>query len=131
MRRRLRPEPALKGAREDSNSLGCTLHFRFFWLSESIALKSCRAPELSDCPLRALQPVDIASARDQVRVNRPSGAIKREAGADRPLMNRQTDQAADEPQTRTAPDSAAGRVRALVKVRIELAMRIETVQRAL
>jgi hypothetical protein len=69
---------------------------------------------------------DVASARHQVRVNRPSGAIKREAGADRPVMSCQANHAADESETRTAPDSAAGCVRALVKVRMQPAMRIYT-----
>src|SRR6266851_373843 len=64
-----------------------------------------------------------------MRVNRPAGAIKREAGTDWPVMSRQANHAADQFETRSAPNSAASRVRALVKVRIQLAMRIETVQR--
>jgi hypothetical protein len=73
---------------------------------------------------------DLASARHQVGVNRPSGAIKRETRADRPVMSRQANHGADEFETRTAADSAAGQVRALVKIRIQLVMPIETIERA-
>src|SRR5690349_18371864 len=71
----------------------------------------------------------FASTRHEVRVHRPSGAIKGEAGAGWPVMSRQPDHAADESETCAAPDRAAGRVRALVKVRMQPAMRIESIQR--
>src|SRR6476646_2660988 len=44
-------------------------------------------------------------------------------------MSRQADHSADEFEPRTAPDSAAGQVRAMVKVRIQLVMPIETIER--
>src|ERR1700675_1451296 len=44
-------------------------------------------------------------------------------------MSRHANHGSDEFETRTPPDSAAGQVRALVKVRIQLVMPIETVQR--
>src|SRR5260221_9657794 len=78
---------------------------------------------------RVLEKNDFASAGYQVGVNRPSGSINREAGVDRPVVTRQANHGADEFETRTAPDSASGQVRALVKVRIQLVMPIETIQR--